>query len=196
MVSSKLAVIISGDGGWADIDRQLADTLAHNGIATIGFNSLKYFWHPRDANTFARDLSRALLYYADAWHKTTFVLIGYSIGADVLPAAVNRFSAELHKKIELLVLLGASPTVSYEFHLSNWLGDEGGPTEPTLPEIDRISDIPILCVYGTDEKDTVCKRSRNNRLKQVPLAGGHHFGGDYKGIANRIENELGATSGP
>ena len=37
------AFIVSGDGGWAKIDRELAHTLSDNGTSVVGLNSLKYF---------------------------------------------------------------------------------------------------------------------------------------------------------
>ena len=38
------AVIISGDGGWASIDRQIGNDLADKGVQVVGLNALKYFW--------------------------------------------------------------------------------------------------------------------------------------------------------
>ena len=42
-----LAVILSGDGGWASIDRDLGNTFVDRGLAVVGLNSLRYFWTPR-----------------------------------------------------------------------------------------------------------------------------------------------------
>ena len=42
-----LAVMISGDGGWATLDQALSAELASRGIPVAGLNSLKYFWHAR-----------------------------------------------------------------------------------------------------------------------------------------------------
>ena len=42
-----LAVIISGDGGWAGIDKDVAGALAAKGIPVVGWNSLQYFWTAR-----------------------------------------------------------------------------------------------------------------------------------------------------
>ncbi|HMA10801.1 MAG TPA: AcvB/VirJ family lysyl-phosphatidylglycerol hydrolase, partial [Steroidobacteraceae bacterium] len=42
-----MAVIISGDGGWAGLDRQIASELSRRGIPVVGIDSLRYFWHAR-----------------------------------------------------------------------------------------------------------------------------------------------------
>ncbi|MDD5657035.1 MAG: virulence factor family protein, partial [Elusimicrobia bacterium] len=41
------AVMISGDGGWAGIDRKVASTLVAGGVPVVGLDALKYFWTPR-----------------------------------------------------------------------------------------------------------------------------------------------------
>jgi hypothetical protein len=45
-----MAVVVSGDGGWAGIDRDLGEELAREGLPVVGLNSLQYFWKPRDAH--------------------------------------------------------------------------------------------------------------------------------------------------
>ena len=41
--SGTLALMISGDGGWAGIDKQVAEALNKEGVAVVGLNSLQYF---------------------------------------------------------------------------------------------------------------------------------------------------------
>ena len=41
------AVIISGDGGWASIDKSLAEARAADGIPSVGLDALHYFWTRR-----------------------------------------------------------------------------------------------------------------------------------------------------
>src|ERR1700733_8386245 len=84
------AVLLSGDGGWAGIDKNVARSLAERGIPVVGWDTLRYFWTARTPAGLARDLDRTLAYYAVAWQRPHVLLIGYSQGADVLPFAVNR----------------------------------------------------------------------------------------------------------
>jgi len=44
---SPLAVMLSGDGGWAGLDRAVAKVLVARGVPVVGVNSLQYFWNPR-----------------------------------------------------------------------------------------------------------------------------------------------------
>ncbi len=41
----RIAIIITGDGGWAGLDRGVADALNADGVRVIGFSTLKFFWH-------------------------------------------------------------------------------------------------------------------------------------------------------
>ncbi len=183
-----MAVIVSGDGGWAGIDREIAAIFSMEGVAVAGLNSLQYFWNSRTPAEASRDLERILKHYLPAWNKKRVILIGYSIGADVLPFMINGLSRETAKKVSLAVLVGPDQKAAFEFHITYWLG--GSPPEksvyPVLPEVKKIKDMRVLCLYGESEKDPLCRELDPNSVTVVPLKGGHHFGGDYRSIAEII----------
>ncbi len=183
----QLAVMISGDGGWAGIDRQLADDFAAHGLSVVGLNSLKYFWSPRTPDSAARDLERILRHYLQAWKKERAILIGYSLGADVLPFMAARLPADLRAKIGLIALLGPSRETAFEFHLSDWMGVGSRARQyPLLPEIEKLQDLRTLCVYGQQERDSLCRDTLPAVVTKVPLSGGHHFDGQYTGIVQAV----------
>ena len=72
-----------------DFDHDVADALAAAGVPVAGVDALRYFWVARTPQGFADDLDRMLRYYASHWRRSRVLLIGFSQGADVLPAAVN-----------------------------------------------------------------------------------------------------------
>ncbi len=185
-----LAVVISGDGGWAGIDRELGDAMADRGIAVVGLNSLQYFWQKKAPEVVGRDLERILRHYLAAWGKERVLLVGYSRGAEALPFMADRLSPELRARVILLALLGPSPRVELEFHVGDWLGGGGGRDElPVRPEIEKLVGTRILCFYGGDESDSLCPALPASLVTAVRLGGGHHFGGDYAAIAGRILSE-------
>jgi type IV secretory pathway VirJ component len=182
-----LAVVLSGDGGWAGLDKEVGDALALQGIPVAGLNSLKYFWTPRDPDGAARDLERILRHYLAAWKKQKAILIGYSLGADVLPFMASRLPGDLRQRIRLIAFLGLARTVRFEFHLSEWLG--GGDSKdslPVRPELDKLRGQRILCLYGEEEDDALCRDLPSDLAQVVSRPGGHHFGRDYEEIARRI----------
>ncbi|HSU83093.1 MAG TPA: AcvB/VirJ family lysyl-phosphatidylglycerol hydrolase [Thermoanaerobaculia bacterium] len=184
-----LAVILSGDGGWAGIDKDVAGALAAKGIPVIGWNSLQYFWSAKTPETASRDLERILRHYLAVWDKQEVLLVGYSFGADVLPFFTNRLPADLLGKVRLLALLGPGKTADFEFHVTDWLGG-GSKGQPVLPEVKKLAGRPpVLCLYGSKESDSLCPQIAAPLGRAQVLPGAHHFGGDYDALAALILKE-------
>jgi type IV secretory pathway VirJ component len=183
--SDSFAILMSGDGGWAGLDQDIAAALSAQGIPVVGLDSLRYYWTPRTPASLAADTDRIIRYYLSRFGKKNVLLIGYSQGADVLPFAVNRLPEATRARVALTAIMGMSEHALFEFHVSSWIADDNsGP--PTLPEVNRISGMPVLCIYGEDEKDSLCPKLDAHRFKVVKVKGGHHFDGDYAGLAREI----------
>lgn len=178
-----MAVIVSGDGGWASLDRDVGRDLAGRGIPVVGLNSLRYFWSPRTPDEASKDLDRIVVHYLAAWKKERVVVIGYSLGADVVPFMVSRLPPATRGRVAGVVLLGPSKTAQFEFHLRDWLGlatSERG--VPVLPELETITGVAVLCVAGADEADSLCRLVDRGKIAVRFLPGGHHFEGDYRRV--------------
>lgn len=184
--SRELAVVISGDGGWAGIDRQIGETFAAEGIPVVGLNSLRYFWKARTPDQAGADLTRLLRHYLQSWNASRVLLVGYSRGADVLPFMVTRLPDDLRGRVQVVALLDPSHQASFEFHFADLLG--GGTTggRPTLPEIRGLRGLRLLCVYGSDETDSACRDLPADLASVAAMPGGHHFGDAYREVARRI----------
>jgi type IV secretory pathway VirJ component len=179
------AIIMSGDGGWAGLDQDVAAALSAKGIPVVGLDSLRYYWTARTPNGLAADTDRMIRYYLAHFGKQRVLLIGYSQGADVLPFAVNRLPEASRSRVALVAVMGMSEHALFEFHLTSWVSDsDSGPA--TLPEINRITGIPVLCIYGADENDSLCPKLDPKKFNIVMLKGGHHFDGDYANLARQI----------
>ena len=185
--TTSLAVIISGDGGWASVDRQLGDALARRGVPVIGLNALKYFWKRRTPDEAGRDLERIVRHYMAVWKKDNAILIGYSRGADVLPFMANRLQSDLLAKVSVVALIGPERTVDFQFHLTDWLGNSTRKTDlPVGPEVQKLKGVKILCLYGDDESRSLCRDLDPAVVTVISRKGGHHFGGDYQDLVEII----------
>lgn len=183
--SDTFAVLLSGDGGWAGIDKELAARLSAAGVPVVGLDSLRYFWSARTPEGLAHDLDRVLRSFATQWKKSRALLIGYSQGADVLPFAVTRLSAASRDLVSHTVLIGPGEKASFVFRLSNWVRrDSGG--RPLKPELEKLTAAQTLCVYGTGDRDTICPHVPVGLVTPVPLPGDHHFNGAYQTLADEI----------
>lgn len=179
------AVLLSGDGGWAGIDKGLAAAMTARGVPVVGLDSLRYFWSPRTPQGLARDLDRVVAYYASHWNRQRVLLIGFSQGADVLPFALNRLDPAVRARVDQTVLLGLGERASFEFHLGNWVGTNRDGL-PILPEVMKLDAATSLCLYGSDDKDALCPRVPAGRMTVHAEPGDHHFNGAYEKLAGLV----------
>lgn len=188
---STFAVMLSGDGGWAGIDREVSDALASKGIPVVGFNSLQYFWKRRTPAECAKALSRIIGYYMKLWNKTDVVLIGYSFGADVLPFMASRLPEDQYRRVSLIAMLAAGKRADFEFHVMDWISSiSDRNSRPVIPELKKLKGKNVLCISGSEETDSICHNLDEKLGKSIILPGAHHFNGEYDKIANSIIKEL------
>jgi type IV secretory pathway VirJ component len=187
-----LALIISGDGGWADLDKQLGTLLAARGTSVLGFDAMKYFWETRSPDDTARDVSAALATTLKTWDKQRLILIGYSFGGAVMPFVLSRLPEELRRKVTLVVLLSTATYANWEIHWGDWLHDQPHQgARPVLPELARVEGLRLLCVYGAEESaDSLCPTLPAGKAELLKLPGGHHFDENYPALAEQILRRL------
>ena len=187
--SDTLVVLVSGDGGWAKIDKSMSGVFANEGMPVVGLNSLQYFWTKRTPETASHDLGTIIDTSLSRWKKQNVVLVGYSRGADVLPAMVARLTPDQRSKIRLLALLSPSQHVEFEFHVADWMHDskKGLPVEP---ELAKLTSMKTICVWGDDDTDSLCRGLALPHVRVVTLHGSHHFDGDYAKLARIILEAL------
>ncbi|WP_448511056.1 AcvB/VirJ family lysyl-phosphatidylglycerol hydrolase [Immundisolibacter sp.] len=188
-----LAIIYSGDGGWRDIDKTIGGLLSRQGVAVVGVDSVRYFWHHRQPQRIADDLARILDHYRTAWGSHRVVVIGYSFGADILPFAYNRLPAEWQQRVGTLALLAPGHGADFEVSISSWLGRKNPGAAPLLPELLRIPPGKVLCVYGAKEKtESLCTMPGAGSITRLERPGDHHFDRRYDQIADAIRAHLAA----
>jgi type IV secretory pathway VirJ component len=184
-----LAIIISGDGGWRDIDKQIGETLQSEGVAVVGVDSLRYFWSTKPPETIAGDLDRIIAHYSKLWGAKRVGIIGYSLGADVIPFAWQKMPAATKGRINLLALLGLEPTADFEISVSGWLGVASSSDVDLRPLLPALPMDKTMCFYGEEEvpdNETACIFPEIAKATIVKRPGGHHFDGDYETVARMI----------
>ena len=173
-----MAVILSGDGGWAAGDRTMAATLADSGISVVGLDVPSYLRVPRTPDGASADLKRLLEYYLAAWHAERVIIIGYSHGADLAPFMVSRLPPEHRSRIALLAMLGLEPQANFRFHLADLIGIASHEDAlPVLPEVEKLGGLPMLCVLGSDEGNSLCSSLPPALARVETRRGGHRISG-------------------
>jgi type IV secretory pathway VirJ component len=191
-----MAVVLSGDGGWRDLDKVIAEDLQADGVSVVGWDCLRYFWQKRTAEETAVDLAQVLEVYGARWHADRFALVGYSFGADVLPATYILLPEALKRRVVLVSLLALSPKADWQISVLGWLG--APPTASALPVEPALAEMPVgilQCFYGEAETDALCPDLASRGVEVVKTAGGHHFNNDYAALARQILDRFRLNAG-
>jgi type IV secretory pathway VirJ component len=185
----RLAILLSGDGGWAGLDRAVARALAAQGVAVVGLDSLRYFWRRRSPGETTGDVARIAAHYLARWQRRELLLVGYSRGADVVPFIAGGLPPAQRSALRLVAMLAPGTFAEFEVHALDLLASirrrRAMSTEAAVRATGGL--VPFLCVQGADEEDSLCPH-----LAALPwvtrrvLPGGHHFDRDYAGLARLI----------
>jgi type IV secretory pathway VirJ component len=183
----RMAVFISGDGGWRDVDKRVSEKLQQLGVSVVGWDSLRYFWRRKTPDQAAADLAAVLSAYTQKWDCDEVALIGFSFGADVMPFLYNRLDEEWRKRVALISLLSPGEAADWEIQVAGWLG--AGPSSEATPLAPALGSIPgdrVQCFYGNLEEGNSCGLFAAKGAEIFEKAGGHHMDGDYDLIASQI----------
>lgn len=185
--SRLMAVFLSGDGGWRDIDKTIGENLQSLGVSVVGWDSVRYFWRSKTPEQTAADLSAVILAYSAKWHADKVALIGFSFGADVLPFVYDRLRPGLKQHIALISLLSAGRAADWEIRVVGWLG--AGPSDQATPLAPAIQQIPgklVQCFYGDQDSGSSCPDMAGHGVEVIEKKGIHHFDGNYVAMAHQI----------
>ncbi|WP_429931223.1 virulence factor family protein [Agrobacterium vitis] len=187
-----MAIIYSGDGGWRDIDSEIASYFQSEGLPVVGVDSLRYFWSERKPQETADDLARIITAFTKRWKVKHVMLVGFSFGADISPPVYNLLPDNIRQKINQVSLLSMSQASDFEISVTGWLGakSSGAGGDPTK-EVAKMPAGLVQCLYGADdEEDDGCHKLDPKKVDVVKLEGGHHFDGDYEALAKLLLDRL------
>ncbi|MFO1507025.1 MAG: AcvB/VirJ family lysyl-phosphatidylglycerol hydrolase [Lysobacterales bacterium] len=185
-----IAIMLTGDGGWAGLDRGVAKALAAHGIHVVGFSTLKFFWHQQTPDIAATAIGRIIAHYAAADPLARFELVGYSFGASLVPVIVNRLPPAAQARVVGGVMISPDDAAVFEIHVGDWFGStKHDDALPIGPEI-ASSPVPLVCVHGATEDDSYCLKLAGTKVHVVSLPGGHHYNGRYDALGALVADNL------
>jgi type IV secretory pathway VirJ component len=189
--SLPLAFVISGDGGWTSFDQSFAESLAEKGMPVVGLDSQKYFWNPKTPEETTMDIAKAVEHYMVQWKKKSFILIGYSFGACIVPFVANRLSENLKTVLKAVYSLSPDEKGDFEIHVADMLNlGVSSDRYNVLEEMKNVRPKQPICIFGNEEDEDLRNHFSSIDLKIILLPGNHHYKDDFKGITNAIFNNL------
>ncbi|MGE6264559.1 AcvB/VirJ family lysyl-phosphatidylglycerol hydrolase [Aeromonas media] len=190
--SAPMVVFMSGDGGWAALDKGLSAELQRHGMPVVGWSSLSYYWKKKTPEQATADLVRILSDYQSRWGRQRWLLVGFSFGAEIVPFVINRLPQAYRNSLVGAVMLSPSTASDFEIHVSDMVVHDKAGSYPTLPEVKAIKSLPLLCVQGADDDSPVklCPHLQQQNVTTVTLPGSHHFDDDYGVLYRSIADRL------
>ena len=198
--SGTLAVLLTGDGDWADLVQTVSRTLAASGADVVVLKARAYLSsRTATAESSAADVARLARTYGARWGTRRVALVGYSRGADMLPFVATRLPEDVRRRVGAAVMFGLATRASFEFHWADLVKDTNRPTDLAIgPELPRmraaLREARLVCVYGDDEKDSGCRDADPGVIMRIARSGQHHFDGDYAGLGRVVLDALAGTA--
>jgi type IV secretory pathway VirJ component len=187
----RLAIFISGDGGWRDVDKRVSERLQQLGVSVVGWDSLRYFWARKTPDQVAADLFGVIAAYERKWGCDQIALIGFSFGADVMPFVYDRLDEKVRRRIALVALLSPGRAADWQIRVAGWFG--AGPSAAATPLAPAAAAMPanaVQCFYGDEETGSSCGLFASRGAETIEKKGGHHLDGDYDLIGRQIYDGL------
>jgi type IV secretory pathway VirJ component len=185
-----LLFYISGDGGINNsFSSAFLKQFHSQGFSILGMDAHSYFWSKKTPQKAASDISLVLARYLRDWKCKSFVLIGYSFGADVTPFIQRRLSPNLLPLTKHIILMSPSARTDFEIHVLNMIG-WGKSNGMSVPgEIKKLT-VPTTTIFGTNEDSFPTDSIRASKVKIITLPGGHHYRRDIKALVGQIMNAI------
>jgi len=182
-----LVLYITGDGGMKQFSTKVVAAFQQHNYPVVALNALKYFWTKKPPEKAAADIAAVILQYQAQWHLgPEVILVGYSMGADVMPFIYNALPDELRGKVKQLVLLSPSQFTDMEVHLSTMLGKPENKGMSVPAALNKIVHTPLLLIFGEQEKDFSLAALTIRGYKHLVLPGGHTYGDDAADVVGKI----------
>jgi type IV secretory pathway VirJ component len=179
-----LAVFISGDGGWARFDAEVADRLAAAGLPVVGVSALRYLWRERPPARIAADVARIAEAHGARLGRKRLILVGYSLGANVTPFYAPLLPEAVRARVAGLALLSPTTRTGFEFKVGGWFGVDSGPHE--VAAAIAATGLPTLCLHGAGDPGAPCARLPAGAARATEFPGGHDLGDDWDRVAAAI----------
>lgn len=167
--NTPLIVYLTGDGGMNNFSRLFVHQWNSNGYPVVALNLKSYLWGGKTPDKAAADVAGLLRQYINGWKRQEVILVGYSLGADVLPFIQMRLPNDVASHISHVVLLSPSFTTDFEVHI--FYSSKG---ESVPAEINKLTK-PTLVVFGSNERDVPEKSINNKYVSIIKVPGDHHY---------------------
>lgn len=185
-----MVLFITGDGGWKNFDPKLAGQFVDQQVPVVALNALHYFWDKKTPQQTAATAALLLEKYMKLWHKKTFILVGFSFGADVMPFIVNRLPGNLMNSCAGVALFSPGTSTDFEIHLSQMMNSHRKWKYDVVKEVENMKDVRLLCFFGAEEHNFPTGILSKSGYQVIYLQGGHHYEDNKLNVGQMVLKKL------
>jgi type IV secretory pathway VirJ component len=181
-------IFLTGNGGWRNLAKYVTSYLNSKNVSVLAINTKKYLLSEKKPEQIACDLESLIEQYSSKWGKDSVVFIGYSMGAEVLPFAVNRMEDKYINKLVDLILIGPWQKATFKVKLADYFYEvnKGDDIYDELVKM-KLKKSYVIC---DDNEYSICLKDLQGVIDHEQIGGGHHFGGDYGSLSKMIGKRL------
>jgi type IV secretory pathway VirJ component len=190
-----VAVLFSGDMGLRyGMGSYIAAALQKKGVPVLGLSSPAAFGSHKSRAEVDAFVAQAV---RDAMRRTgapRVLLMGQSFGADIARVGLAHFPPDLRPNVAAAVLVVPGSDAFFRADpsgLAYRAAPDAGPEEARA-----IDWLPVLCVKGSRETDSLCPALTRPNVRTVVLPGGHFLQRDHERLTATIMASLDKMLGP
>ena len=183
-------VLLSGDIGFnTGLGRAVAARFAADGVPVVGVNTLTYLRKTRTPAEITALIAHAEQRALRLAHADRVMLIGVSFGADMLHVGLVGLPAPLRARIAKVVLIVPEDSVQFRASPAE-IFDYWTPTIAAMPTARQLNWVPVLCIHGVEEPDSLCPALKQPNARVVALPGGHPLHRDTDRVYRTVSQFL------
>ena len=181
-------IFLTGDLGYRHFEKIIIHDLNVMKVPVVVLNAKKYFRSAKSPDQLSHDLEFIINQYNRKWSQDKVVFIGYSMGADVLPFAVNRLEDKYRQQLNDIILIGPSQKAIFRLRPTDYLFEEKKGTDIYSELLKmKAQRSYIIC---DDKEFSICRKNLEGVSDHDFLGGGHHFGRHHTLLSKLIERRL------
>ncbi|MHA6720501.1 AcvB/VirJ family lysyl-phosphatidylglycerol hydrolase [Sphingomonas sp. RS6] len=184
------AVFMSGDMGMRyGMGAYVAKALAGSGVPVYAIASSTAFVHHRSRADVDAMLADAIRQAMARTGADKVIVIGQSFGADMVRVGMTSLPAALRPHVPALVLVVPGATAYFR---ADPLGFAyTGKPDADAAEAKALDWLPVTCIRGAKEPDSLCPHLTMPNVRRITLPGGHYLRADHDLLVRTVLSELG-----
>ena len=181
-------IFLTGDFGFMNFDKTIVRYLNIKNVSVVVINSKNYFQSAKSPAQLGFDLGSIINQYNIKWNLHKVVIMGYSMGAEVIPFAINRLDEKSRLQLMDIILIAPSQKAIFRLKPTDYLfeGKKGTDIYSELLKM-RAQRSYIIC---DDSEFSICRKKLEGICDYDYLGGGHHFGRNYPVLSKLIGKRL------